>query len=115
MKPKSQPVSREAIGPVSLRAKDGQRISLASQTQTHPVGQVVPYAAYAGALCLDGPTLTNLELLESSAGSAEGSLLTCLDSCTSAGAAFCSRTWAEGRAMRIDICLTEEQQDIVYC
>ncbi len=47
--------------------------------------QVVPYAAYAGALCLDGPTLTNLELLESSTGSTEGSLLTCLDSCTSAG------------------------------
>lgn len=45
----------------------------------------MPYAAYAGALCLDGPTLTNLELLESSAGSAEGSLLSCLDSCASAG------------------------------
>ena len=47
--------------------------------------QVMPYAAYAGALCLDGPTLTNLELLESSAGSSEGSLLACLDSCASAG------------------------------
>jgi DNA mismatch repair ATPase MutS len=47
--------------------------------------QVMPYAAYAGALCLDGPTLTNLELLESSAGSTEGSLLSCLDGCVSAG------------------------------
>jgi len=47
--------------------------------------QVVPFAAYAGALCLDGPTLTNLELLESSAGSSEGSLLACLDCCASAG------------------------------
>ena len=47
--------------------------------------QVMPYAAYSGALCLDGPTLTNLELLESSAGSSEGSLLACLDSCASAG------------------------------
>ena len=46
---------------------------------------MVPYAAYAGALCLDGPTLTNLELLESSAGSSEGSLLACLDTCASAG------------------------------
>jgi hypothetical protein len=51
----------------------------------HLCRQVVPYAAYAGALCLDGPTLTNLELLESSAGSSEGSLLACLDSCASAG------------------------------
>lgn len=47
--------------------------------------QVMAYAAYSGALCLDGPTLTNLELLESSAGSSEGSLLACLDSCASAG------------------------------
>ena len=46
----------------------------------------MPYSAYAGALCLDGPTLTNLELLESSTGSSEGSLLACLDSCASAGA-----------------------------
>ena len=46
----------------------------------------MPYSAYAGALCLDGPTLTNLELLESSTGSSEGSLLSCLDSCASAGA-----------------------------
>ncbi len=45
----------------------------------------MPYAAYAGTLCLDGPTLTNLELLESSTGSSEGSLLACLDTCTSAG------------------------------
>ena len=47
--------------------------------------QVVPFATYAGALCLDGSTLTNLELLESSAGGSEGSLLACLDCCASAG------------------------------
>lgn len=50
---------------------------------------MVLYAAYAGALCLDGPTLTNLELLESSTGSSEGSLLSCLDTCASAGLPSC--------------------------
>ncbi len=49
----------------------------------------MPYAAYAGALCLDGPTLTNLELLEGSTGSSEGSLLSCLDTCASAGTLTC--------------------------
>ena len=40
---------------------------------------------YAAALCLDGPTLANLELLEGSNGEAEGSLLAALDTCTSPG------------------------------
>ena len=39
----------------------------------------------AGALRLDGPTLSNLDLLESSSGGREGSLLAALDSCVSAG------------------------------
>ena len=47
---------------------------------------VVPYDMYAAALCLDGPTLANLELLEGSSGEAEGSLLAALDTCTSPGA-----------------------------
>ena len=46
---------------------------------------VVPYDMYAAALCLDGPTLANLELLEGSNGQAEGSLLAALDTCTSPG------------------------------
>jgi len=50
-------------------------------------GQVAPYSAYAGALRLDGPTLANLELLETSGGGAEGSLMACLDTCVSPGAA----------------------------
>ena len=48
---------------------------------------VVSYDMYAAALCLDGPTLANLELLEGSSGEAEGSLLATLDTCTSPGAA----------------------------
>ena len=48
--------------------------------------QVAPYSAYAGALRLDGPTLANLELLENSGGTSEGSLMACLDSCASPGA-----------------------------
>ena len=54
---------------------------------------VMPYELYAAALCLDGPTLANLELLEGSGGEAEGSLLAALDSCASPGnfsAAFSS-------------------------
>lgn len=46
---------------------------------------VVPYNLYAAALCLDGPTLANLELLEGSGGDAEGSLLAALDTCASPG------------------------------
>jgi hypothetical protein len=46
---------------------------------------VVPYDLYAAALCLDGPTLANLELLEGSGGDAEGSLLAALDTCASPG------------------------------
>lgn len=46
---------------------------------------VMPYELYAAALCLDGPTLANLELLEGSGGEAEGSLLAALDSCASPG------------------------------
>ena len=46
---------------------------------------VVPYDMYAAALCLDGPTLANLELLEGSSGEAEGSLLAALDTCASPG------------------------------
>lgn len=53
--------------------------------------QVVSYETYAGALCLDGPTLTNLELLENTTGGTEGSLLARLDTCASPGIAltFC--------------------------
>jgi DNA mismatch repair ATPase MutS len=47
---------------------------------------VLSYEAYAAALCLDGPTLANLELLEGSDGSAQGSLLATLDTCASPGA-----------------------------
>ena len=46
---------------------------------------VVPYELYEAALCLDGPTLANLELLEGSGGQAEGSLLAALDTCASPG------------------------------
>lgn len=46
---------------------------------------VVPYDMYAAALCLDGPTLANLELLQGSSGEAEGSLLAALDTCASPG------------------------------
>jgi len=46
---------------------------------------VVPYDMYAAALCLDGPTLANLLLLEGSGGDAEGSLLAALDTCASPG------------------------------
>ena len=46
---------------------------------------VVPYDMYAAALCLDGPTLANLELLQGSNGEAEGSLLAALDTCASPG------------------------------
>ena len=46
---------------------------------------MVPYDLYAAALCLDGPTLANLELLEGSGGNAEGSLLAALDTCASPG------------------------------
>lgn len=45
----------------------------------------MPYSTYAGALCLDGPTLTNLELLETSIGGTQGSLLACLDTCATPG------------------------------
>ena len=46
---------------------------------------MVPYDLYAAALCLDGPTLANLELLEGSSGEAEGSLLAAMDTCASPG------------------------------
>lgn len=46
---------------------------------------MVPYDLYAAALCLDGPTLANLELLEGSGGDTEGSLLAALDTCASPG------------------------------
>lgn len=51
---------------------------------------VMPYELYAAALCLDGPTLANLELLEGSGGDSEGSLLAALDSCASPGKAHAS-------------------------
>lgn len=51
---------------------------------------VMPYELYAAALCLDGPTLANLELLEGSGGEAEGSLLAALDTCASPGQPFWS-------------------------
>ena len=41
---------------------------------------------FSAALKLDGPTLTNLELLESSLGGPVGSLLARLDSCVTPGA-----------------------------
>lgn len=40
---------------------------------------------FSAALKLDGPTLVNLELLESSLGGPVGSLLACLDSCVTPG------------------------------
>ena len=51
-----------------------------------PGRQVLSYETYAAALCLDGPTLTNLELLENSTGTPQGSLLHALDTCASPGA-----------------------------
>ncbi|KAL0023612.1 hypothetical protein WJX77_007042 [Trebouxia sp. C0004] len=54
---------------------------------------VVPYDLYAAALCLDGPTLANLELLEGSGGDAEGSLLAALDTCVSPGGSRLLRQW----------------------
>lgn len=48
----------------------------------------MPYDMYAAALCLDGPTLANLELLEGSSGEAEGSLLAALDTCASPGTPY---------------------------
>ncbi|KAL3140400.1 hypothetical protein ABBQ38_004660 [Trebouxia sp. C0009 RCD-2024] len=54
---------------------------------------VVPYDLYAAALCLDGPTLANLELLEGSGGEAEGSLLAALDTCASPGGSRLLRQW----------------------
>lgn len=54
---------------------------------------VVPYDLYAAALCLDGPTLANLELLEGSGGDAEGSLLAALDTCASPGGSRLLRQW----------------------
>ncbi|KAK9846574.1 hypothetical protein WJX81_006840 [Elliptochloris bilobata] len=54
---------------------------------------VAPYSAYAGALRLDGPTLANLELLENSCGTAEGSLMACLDTCASPGGRRLLRRW----------------------
>lgn len=47
---------------------------------------MVPYDLYEGALRMDGPTLQNLDLLETREGSLQGSLLSYLDSCASAGA-----------------------------
>ena len=51
--------------------------------------QVVPFDVYEGALRLDGPTLQNLEILETQDGGAPGSLLSYLDDCASAGAKPC--------------------------
>ena len=47
--------------------------------------QVVPYDLYEGALRMDGPTLQNLDLLETQDGGSRGSLLSYLDACASAG------------------------------
>lgn len=47
--------------------------------------QVVPYDLFEAALRLDGPTLQNLDLLETQEGESRGSLLSVLDTCTSAG------------------------------
>ena len=54
-------------------------------TENRGILQVVSYETYAGALCLDGPTLTNLELLENTTCGTEGSLLARLDTCASPG------------------------------
>ncbi|KAK9819817.1 hypothetical protein WJX72_002734 [[Myrmecia] bisecta] len=54
---------------------------------------VVPYDMYKSALRLDGPTLTNLELLEGSGGGLEGSLMACLDTCASPGGRRLLRQW----------------------
>ena len=48
--------------------------------------QVMPYDMYEGALRMDGATLINLDLVETSDGGIKGSLLSCLDTCASAGA-----------------------------
>ena len=48
--------------------------------------QVVPYELFAGALCLDGPTLQNLDLLENQEdGCTRVTLMSVLDNCASAG------------------------------
>lgn len=47
--------------------------------------QVVPYDLFEAALRLDGPTLQNLDLLETEDGQSKGSLMAMLDTCTSAG------------------------------
>ena len=60
------------------------------KTVTAGAHLVVPYDLYAAALCLDGPTLANLELLEGSSGEAEGSLLAALDTCASPGKGIAS-------------------------
>lgn len=48
-------------------------------------GSATDEQVFAAALKLDGPTLVNLELLESSLGGPVGSLLACLDSCVTSG------------------------------
>ena len=47
--------------------------------------QVAPYDLFEAALRLDGPTLQNLELLETQEGECKGSLMSVLDTCASAG------------------------------
>ena len=61
---------------------------------------MVPYDLYAAALCLDGPTLANLELLEGSGGDAEGSLLAALDTCASPGAPSAAPVCTTAQFMR---------------
>ena len=47
--------------------------------------QVAPYDLFEAALRLDGPTLQNLDLLETQEGETKGSLMSVLDTCASAG------------------------------
>ncbi|CAL8460672.1 g202 [Coccomyxa elongata] len=87
-----------------------KRANADKELATH-AQKVVSYKTYAGALCLDGPTLTNLELLENTTGGTEGSLLARLDTCASPGGRRLLRLWL-CRPLR-DVGAIEQRLDAV--
>lgn len=52
--------------------------------------QVAPYDLFEAALRLDGPSLQNLDLLETQEGESKGSLMSVVDTCASAGSKLIS-------------------------
>lgn len=87
-----QTLGVDSLGALAALVKHLRRLNAECELVTN-AQLVVPYEQYEGALRLDGPTLQNLELLETQDGGAKGSLLSYLDTCASAGGRRLLRVW----------------------